>query len=227
MRIQRAPREKVALFLVFGVGVFSMVSSIVRLYSIRIFTQSTDPVRDAIPVNLWSIIEVNVGIVCASVPALKPLFSGGQRARTSQALGGSSGNFQGQYPYASNKSALSNNSSGMPGTPSEARINSSFSGIGGRNKSSSTSNNNNNNNTRNSYNMKSLSSTVRSLGGSGGNGGGGGAGDRGVGGGGNIHKETITRDDESTENILPPDDETVYQGELEGHHSVRIGDSKV
>lgn len=26
-------------------------------------------------VNLWSIIEVNIGIVCASVPALKPLFT--------------------------------------------------------------------------------------------------------------------------------------------------------
>lgn len=42
--------------------------SIVRLYTIRVFAQSDDPFYDGAPINMWSFIEVNVAIVCASVP---------------------------------------------------------------------------------------------------------------------------------------------------------------
>lgn len=49
--------------------------SIVRLHSIFQYTLSTDPFYDAIPVNMWSMIELNVAILCASVPSLKLLIS--------------------------------------------------------------------------------------------------------------------------------------------------------
>jgi hypothetical protein len=38
------------------------------------YTTSKDPLYDAAPINLWSFIEINLGIACASGPALKVVF---------------------------------------------------------------------------------------------------------------------------------------------------------
>lgn len=85
MGIQRPNREKIALIIVFGLGVFSCIASIVRLHAIRIYTESADPFYDSVPINLWSMVEVNVGIWCASIPALKALFIRSQRERSRNA----------------------------------------------------------------------------------------------------------------------------------------------
>lgn len=50
------------------VGFVSTIVAGVRLYSIRVYTLSTEPVREAAPINLWSFIEVNLGMLCASGP---------------------------------------------------------------------------------------------------------------------------------------------------------------
>lgn len=42
--------------------------SIIRLYTIKVFASSKDPFYDGVPINIWSMIEVNVAIICASVP---------------------------------------------------------------------------------------------------------------------------------------------------------------
>ncbi|KAH3917717.1 hypothetical protein HBH56_043970 [Parastagonospora nodorum] len=86
LSIQRPGREKSALLAIFALGAFSCIASIVRLYSVRIFTTSTDPFFSSVPINTWSQIEINVGIWCASIPALKALFSKAQRARTQHTL---------------------------------------------------------------------------------------------------------------------------------------------
>jgi hypothetical protein len=86
LRIPRPSREKVALFVIFGLGVISTIASIVRLQALRIFTLSNDPFYDSLPINTWSMVEVNIGILCASIPTLKPLVSRAQRHRTQQAL---------------------------------------------------------------------------------------------------------------------------------------------
>ncbi|KAK1779867.1 hypothetical protein QBC45DRAFT_477409 [Copromyces sp. CBS 386.78] len=77
--INRPTREKIALFLIFGVGTFAAVASVVRLHTIYIYTLAEDPFHQGIKVNLWSVIEVTIAISCASVSALKPIFSGRQR----------------------------------------------------------------------------------------------------------------------------------------------------
>jgi len=77
--IQRPAKEKVALFIIFGVGAFAAVASVVRLHTIYIYTLAEDPFRDGLPINLWSMIEVSIAISCASVSALKPIFSSKQR----------------------------------------------------------------------------------------------------------------------------------------------------
>ncbi|KAF2675728.1 hypothetical protein K458DRAFT_471108 [Lentithecium fluviatile CBS 122367] len=78
LRIQRPNHEKFGLIVVFSLGVFSCIASIVRLHSIRIYTESPDPFYDSVPVNLWSMVEVNIGIWCASIPALKALVTRGR-----------------------------------------------------------------------------------------------------------------------------------------------------
>ncbi|KAF2714561.1 integral membrane protein [Pleomassaria siparia CBS 279.74] len=74
MSIQRPKGEKIALIVIFSLGVFSCIASIVRLHSIRIYTESKDPFYDSVPINVWSMIEINIGILCASMPAVKAIF---------------------------------------------------------------------------------------------------------------------------------------------------------
>jgi hypothetical protein len=81
MSIPRPPREKLAIFIIFGLGIVSTIASVIRLQSLRIFTLSNDPFYDSLPINTWSMVEVNIGIVCASIPSLKPLLSRAQRLR--------------------------------------------------------------------------------------------------------------------------------------------------
>lgn len=73
--INRPKRELIALFIIFGAGTLAAIMSIVRLHSIFTYTLSTEPFHDAILVNMWSMIELNVAILCASVPPLKLLIS--------------------------------------------------------------------------------------------------------------------------------------------------------
>ena len=100
LRIQRPKREKTALICIFALGALSCISSIIRLYTIRLYTevsgillficlidtltngkQSTDKFADSTPINAWSMVEINTGIYCACLPALKALFSSRHRNR--------------------------------------------------------------------------------------------------------------------------------------------------
>ncbi|KAK4198276.1 hypothetical protein QBC40DRAFT_230231 [Triangularia verruculosa] len=73
--INRPRKEVYALIGVFCVGAFATVIAIIRLHTIIVYTTAVDPFRESILVNLWSVLEVNIGIMCASAPALKPLFN--------------------------------------------------------------------------------------------------------------------------------------------------------
>ncbi|RMZ68537.1 integral membrane [Pyrenophora seminiperda CCB06] len=86
MNIPRPPREKIALYVIFGLGIVSLLASVLRFQSLHIFTLSNDPAYDSLPINTWSMVEINVGILCASIPTLKPLVSKAQRNRTQNAL---------------------------------------------------------------------------------------------------------------------------------------------
>ncbi|KAL1598758.1 hypothetical protein SLS60_007900 [Paraconiothyrium brasiliense] len=84
--IPRPTREKWAVYAVFGLGAFSTICAVIRFYFLVVALHSMDPYYDSLGVNVWSIIEVNVGIICASMPTLRPLLSRAQRTRTRQAL---------------------------------------------------------------------------------------------------------------------------------------------
>lgn len=99
--INRPGREKVALMLIFGVGALATAASIARLHTIVQYTEAADPFRDALNINLWSMIEATIAISCASVSALKPVFSRRLRARTRIAAGSSGISRQQQQQHPS------------------------------------------------------------------------------------------------------------------------------
>lgn len=112
--INRPLKEKIALVCVFGVGTFATIVAMVRLHTIYTYTLAEDPFQNSILVNLWSIIEINVAVGCASAPALKPLF-------TPQALmsarNGSTPHHHSGYEY---------HSRGRSGIKSKMSVNQSF-----------------------------------------------------------------------------------------------------
>jgi len=72
-KLKRPGGQKVGVIAAFMCGGLSTLASCSRLYSIRIYTESAEPVRDAVPIGIWSFIEINVGVCCASVAVIKQL----------------------------------------------------------------------------------------------------------------------------------------------------------
>ncbi|KAJ5947522.1 hypothetical protein N7466_000537 [Penicillium verhagenii] len=68
-------RQKAALMILFGLGGFVCITSIVRLVSLKRISDSTDPTYDNVGAASWSAVECNTGIICACLPTLKPLIS--------------------------------------------------------------------------------------------------------------------------------------------------------
>ncbi|OCL10124.1 hypothetical protein AOQ84DRAFT_289897, partial [Glonium stellatum] len=68
-------KQKRALILVFTLGGFVCIVSTLRLQSLVAISNSTDPTFDNPPAATWSSIETNVGLICACLPALRPLLS--------------------------------------------------------------------------------------------------------------------------------------------------------
>ncbi|KAH7554728.1 hypothetical protein BM1_07389 [Bipolaris maydis] len=72
--LQIAKRPKIALVMISTIGWFVCVVSILRLHALTILVANLqDTTYYSAPVAYWSSIEMNLAIVCASLPALKPL----------------------------------------------------------------------------------------------------------------------------------------------------------
>ncbi|KXT05863.1 hypothetical protein AC578_1112 [Pseudocercospora eumusae] len=66
-KIPRPKGQKVGIMAAFLVAGLGTLASCIRMYSIKIYTDSRQPMRDAAPISTWSFIEINLGILCASV----------------------------------------------------------------------------------------------------------------------------------------------------------------
>ncbi|KKA20690.1 hypothetical protein T310_5272 [Rasamsonia emersonii CBS 393.64] len=51
------------------------ITSIIRLVSLKVIADSSDPTYDNVGAATWSSIECNTGIICACLPTLRPLIS--------------------------------------------------------------------------------------------------------------------------------------------------------
>jgi hypothetical protein len=72
--LQIPNRQKIALVGILTIGWFVCVVSILRLNALIVFSKHPeDQTYYSAATAYWSSIELNLGIVCASLPALKPL----------------------------------------------------------------------------------------------------------------------------------------------------------
>ncbi|KAK3990483.1 hypothetical protein QBC44DRAFT_64269 [Cladorrhinum sp. PSN332] len=72
-RLSIPTRQKIGLYLVFALGFFVCIVSVVRLPFLITAAKSKDPTRDNSSVAKWSSIELNTAIICACLTTLKPL----------------------------------------------------------------------------------------------------------------------------------------------------------
>ncbi|KAL4955483.1 hypothetical protein BDW69DRAFT_204479 [Aspergillus filifer] len=75
MKLNLHRRRKYALIAIFLTGTFASAASIARLNALYKYTVTEDVSYDAIQILLWTQIEVNVAIISASAPSLRPLFN--------------------------------------------------------------------------------------------------------------------------------------------------------
>ncbi|KAF4468575.1 CFEM domain-containing [Fusarium albosuccineum] len=74
-RLSLSRKKKVQIMLMFSVGFFVTIVSIVRLQSLASYATTSNVTQDYVEVGYWSTIEVPVGILCACMPAIRSLFS--------------------------------------------------------------------------------------------------------------------------------------------------------
>ena len=67
-------KTKLSVLGILSLGFFAASASLVKVYYLTGYGQFGDFLWDATPLTIWSATEVNVGIIAASIPSLKPLF---------------------------------------------------------------------------------------------------------------------------------------------------------
>ncbi|KAK1762900.1 hypothetical protein QBC33DRAFT_253416 [Phialemonium atrogriseum] len=106
LNLQR--KQKLLVASVLCLGFFTCAISIVRIFTLRSANDSPDPTWDNVPSAYWSIVELNTGILCASLPPLRPLIR-------HLFPGLSSSSSSSQNPNSRNRHAHSNSKAGGGG----------------------------------------------------------------------------------------------------------------
>ncbi|KAF3171388.1 hypothetical protein TWF225_010567 [Orbilia oligospora] len=86
-------RQRYILMGIFGLGLFVCVVSILRLHALIVLESSQDPTWDQAATTCWSSIELNIAIICASLPTLRPVIR-----RIFPSLLGSTNAYGNSYP---------------------------------------------------------------------------------------------------------------------------------
>ncbi|KAJ4388062.1 hypothetical protein N0V93_008667 [Gnomoniopsis smithogilvyi] len=71
--LQLPLRQKGLLLMVFGLGLFTCVISIVRATTLRVVVETTDPSWYGSDGAIWSMSEVNLAILCSCLPTIRYL----------------------------------------------------------------------------------------------------------------------------------------------------------
>jgi hypothetical protein len=108
-------------------GISVTVVSVLRLQSLVHFANSINPTWDQWAVNVWSTVEINVGIICACMPAIRVFL-----VHLFPKVLGSTGNTNQQYhaKYGSHKASVQ----AKPSESSKSRGESSLGERNNRNK---------------------------------------------------------------------------------------------
>ncbi|KAK2770921.1 CFEM domain-containing protein [Colletotrichum kahawae] len=73
LRLNLRWREKAEILAMFGIGIFITAVSIIRLTVLLNLRNFENPTQDAFYLHLWSYIEISVGVIIASLPAMRQL----------------------------------------------------------------------------------------------------------------------------------------------------------
>lgn len=68
-----AQSQKISLYVIISLGWLAITASLVRAIRTGKTIKSRDPTWATWDINIWASVEVNIGLICAAVPALKPL----------------------------------------------------------------------------------------------------------------------------------------------------------
>ncbi|KAF2472741.1 uncharacterized protein BDR25DRAFT_154355, partial [Lindgomyces ingoldianus] len=71
MKLSMTLKKKLAIIAIFSVGGFTLIVSCIRLQKLTQFATTQNPTWDNVPSGYWSMLEVNVGIFCACMPAFR------------------------------------------------------------------------------------------------------------------------------------------------------------
>jgi hypothetical protein len=68
-------KQKSHVIVMFSFGVIVTAVCILRLNTLIVFGKTQNPTWDYLPAALWSIVEMQVGVICACLPAAKVFFA--------------------------------------------------------------------------------------------------------------------------------------------------------
>nr|XP_036582747.1 CFEM domain containing integral membrane protein [Colletotrichum truncatum]KAF6791538.1 CFEM domain containing integral membrane protein [Colletotrichum truncatum] len=74
LKLNLSLRKKIISVLMLALGSFATVASMIRLKYMVSFANTFDATWDNVDVVIWSCLEMNLVIICGSLPALHPLF---------------------------------------------------------------------------------------------------------------------------------------------------------
>jgi len=66
-------QKKANLLVMFSVGSFVLICSLIRLPSLLKLGSSSDPSYDQAPIAVWTDLEIGVGVICGCLPAFRSL----------------------------------------------------------------------------------------------------------------------------------------------------------
>jgi hypothetical protein len=67
-------KKKIGIIFTFLVGLFVTICSVIRLRALIGWTESTNPTMDFAELAMWSLVELDVGVICACMPGMAALF---------------------------------------------------------------------------------------------------------------------------------------------------------
>ncbi|KAH8646489.1 hypothetical protein BGZ60DRAFT_553806 [Tricladium varicosporioides] len=73
IRLQMPMRQKLSLVGIFAIGFLVCLISILRIRTLKVAADTKDPTWDNEAAATWSILELNIGIICGCLVCLKPL----------------------------------------------------------------------------------------------------------------------------------------------------------
>lgn len=75
--LRLAAAQKIALLLVFSLGLLVVLAGCMRTYYIHHVVEETyDATWSGFYLWIWTAVKVNLGVICGSIPTLRPLFGG-------------------------------------------------------------------------------------------------------------------------------------------------------